>query len=160
MIAAGEPPQHLPSLGLVARLAENGVLEEDERVGREHPLAGVARRADGGLPGGQARRSGAPGLSRLDTLIDVGGSDAERDAQSGEDLGAARGGGGEDETGYHPVILRPIFFLSFRGAKRRGHRAPSADVSLRTAAERDKRRRRDGAHLGADERPDPSLRSG
>jgi hypothetical protein len=36
-------------------------------------------------------------------------------------------------------------------------RAPSAfaDVSLRTAAERDKRRRRDGAHLSLDEEEIP-----
>ena len=99
MIAAGEPPQHLSSLGRVTRLAENGTLQENERVGREHPFAGVAIGADGGLRGGQARRGSPPRLVQPDGFIQVGRGDRERDAERGEDLGAARGSRGEDETG-------------------------------------------------------------
>jgi hypothetical protein len=39
VIAAGESAQHLAGVSLVPRLAEDRALEEDERVGREHPRA-------------------------------------------------------------------------------------------------------------------------
>lgn len=99
VIAAGESAQHLAGVSLVPRLAEDRALEDDERVGREHPLAGVARGADRGLLGSQAQRGGAAGLASSDRFVDVGRRDGEGDAQSGEDFGATRGSRGEEERG-------------------------------------------------------------
>jgi hypothetical protein len=99
VIAAREPPQHRARLGPVARLAEDRALEEDERVGREHPLAGVPCGAARGLFGGQARCGGAAGFAGPDAFVDAGRRDGEGNAESGEDLCATRGSRGENDYG-------------------------------------------------------------
>jgi hypothetical protein len=120
VITAGEPPEHPPGLRVVSGLAEDRVAQENERIGCEHPVTGAPRRGDRGLLGSETGSCGAAGLARRDRLVDVRRIDRERDAEGRQNLRPARGGRGEDEAGHHPVILRPIPFLSFRGAKRRG----------------------------------------
>jgi hypothetical protein len=100
VLAAGQAPQHDARLLLVARLPERGPVQEHERVGGKHPFARPPRRRNGGLLPREARGGGVSRLSGRDGLVDVGGRDGEGDAERGQDFGAARRGGGEDETTY------------------------------------------------------------
>jgi hypothetical protein len=107
VLSAGQHPKHVPGLGVVGRLSEDRAVQEDERVRREHPVVRPPRGADGGFLAGQADGGLQAGFPGRDGLVDVGGRHEKRDSERREDLGAARGGGGENEAGHHPVILRP-----------------------------------------------------
>jgi hypothetical protein len=124
VLPAGQHPKHVPGLGVVGGLSEDRSIQEDERVRREHPVFGPPRGGDGGFLPGQADGGVGTGFPGRDGLVDVGRRHQERNSERREDLRPARGRGGENEAGCHPVILRQILFRSFRGAKRRGIRRP------------------------------------
>ena len=113
MLATRELPQHPGRVGVVARLPQDGAVEQDERVGGQDPVVGVARgprrgllprEAAGGLP---SRFAGHEGL------VDVGRRDLERNAEGGQDLCPPRRRGGEDEMGHSPLIPSSFLALSF-----------------------------------------------
>jgi hypothetical protein len=110
MLATREVPQHPGRVGVVTWLPQDRAVEQDERVGGQDPVVGVARGPCRGL----LPREAAGGLlSRLaghESFVDVGRRDLERNAERGQDLDAARRGGGEDETGHRPVILERLSF--------------------------------------------------
>jgi len=100
MFATREVPQHPGRIDVVARLSQDGAVEQDERVGGQDPVAGMARGPRRGL----LPRESAGGLvSRLpghEGFVDVGRRDLERNSERGQDLCAAGRGGGEDEAGH------------------------------------------------------------
>jgi hypothetical protein len=122
MFAPREAPQHLPSGPVVGGLSEDGVIEEHEGVRGQDPVVRVSRDGGRGLLARKTRCRGRTGLAGREVLGDVRRRELERDAESGEDLGAAGGGGGEEEASHLPVILRPIPFLT----------AARSDSSLRS----------------------------
>jgi hypothetical protein len=100
VLASRQLPQHVAGSGLVGRLAEDAVVDEDERVRREDPLGGVEDGDRRGLLAGEADRRVGPGLAGRDRLDDVGSNDCEGDTEVREDLDATRRGGSEDEGRY------------------------------------------------------------
>jgi hypothetical protein len=100
VLAARQPPQHVPGPRFVGGLAEDGVVDQHESVRGEDPVIGVAGGGRGGLLAGEARCRLRARLAGGDRLVDVGRTDRERDAEVHEDLGAAGRSGGEDERRY------------------------------------------------------------
>jgi hypothetical protein len=100
VLATRQPPQHVPGAGLVGRLAENGIVDEDESVRGEDPVAGVAGGRHGGLLAGEPLGRLRTRFAGGDRLLNVGRTDRERDAEVREDLGATGRGGGENERRY------------------------------------------------------------
>lgn len=100
VLAARQPAEHFPRVPLVAGLSQDRVVEQHEGVRGEDPVVGMAGRGDRGLFTGEAGRRLRTRLPGGDRLVDVGRADRERNAEVREDLGAAGGGGREDEGRY------------------------------------------------------------
>jgi hypothetical protein len=100
VLAPRQPPEHVPRLRIVGRLAEDVVVYEDEGVRGEDPVVGVPAGAGRGLLAREPCGCLGPRLSGRNRLVDVGRTDREGDAEVREDLGASGRGGGEDERRY------------------------------------------------------------
>ena len=98
MRAAAELLEHVSCIFNGTGLAENFVVEDDDRVGCERD-----RRSDG--PSGDEIRLGIGQtlderrrrFTRIGRLIHSGRKNGKRQARIGENFGAARGRGGENE---------------------------------------------------------------
>ena len=94
---AAEGLEHRPRLGAVGRLAERPAVDHHDRVGGDDQPA-APRRGDGaGLPE-RERRDGLRQGDGLERLVRVARHDLERQAERGEQLAAARGGGGKNQA--------------------------------------------------------------
>ena len=128
---AREPSEHGGGFGVVARLSENGAVDQDERVRGQDPLLRMERGRGGGLRAGETGGRFPTGFAREEGLVDVSGGNVERDSERAEDLRAAGRGGGEDEA--EGGIPSADSLLSFRGAERRGiFPETTGDPSLRS----------------------------
>jgi hypothetical protein len=96
MFAPREAPEHGRRIGIVDRLAQDRVAEQNERVGREHPVFRMAPRGGARLFCREAPGRGATRFRGSDRLVDFGGKRLERNSEASEDFRAAGGGGGED----------------------------------------------------------------
>jgi len=95
MVAARQARQHRSRLGGVGRLAERLAVERDDGVGAERELARARRGARLGERQAEHQRLGRlPGPRRL---VGLGRPHLEVDAEPGQQLAAARRGGGEHQ---------------------------------------------------------------
>jgi hypothetical protein len=100
VLASRKEPQHLAGAPLVDRLAEDGIVDENESVRREDPVIRVPGGGRGGLLAGEASRRLPARLAGGDRLVDVGRTDRKRDTEAREDFGAPGRGGSENERRY------------------------------------------------------------
>jgi hypothetical protein len=98
VLPTGQSPEHLFRLAVVPRLAEDGAVEQHERVGSEDPVVRMPEAGGGGLRARESRRRGGTRLARQNRFVDLGGTDSKRNSERRENLRAARGGRGKNET--------------------------------------------------------------
>ena len=105
VLPARQEPQHRGGADGSIRLSEDRPVAEDERVGREHPVAGVARGHVRGLSAASRVRGGAGRLAGKKIFGDAGRVDGRTGcrAPSGSARGGERGGRARIE---HPRIGR------------------------------------------------------
>ncbi len=139
--------EHRPGLVAVGRLAENGAVLDDDRVGGQDPLA-VAGGGFGFLPGEPADEV-AGAFAGVGRFVDRRRTDGEVEVEGREELATAGGGRGEDETAgsahwkypgrcwtLRPRLPRARGSFSFTSTLRKASRSPSGDSNTSTYWER------------------------
>ena len=99
VLAPAEAAQHGARFGGIGRLAENAQVEDDDRVGAQHPGRRILFSQLLGLLPGQARDVGGGRLRGAGPFVDVRRHDAERQVQRRQELAPSRGSGGKDQGG-------------------------------------------------------------
>jgi hypothetical protein len=102
VLAAPELAEHPGRIGSVPGLAQQAAVQDHLGVGPEHDRRPPRRAEIGGdgLGLGERDRGDGPGGRDGRVLFgDVAGQNLERDAETPQELPAARGGRGEDEAG-------------------------------------------------------------
>ena len=117
MLAAAKLAEHPGRVGRIPWLAEQPAVQDDLGVGPEHhrrPRFGAEVGGDGQGLGERDRGDGLGGRDGRMLFGDVAGQNLERDAETPQQLPAARGGRGEDEAGGAQVTIRGFLSVMTR----------------------------------------------